>query len=211
MKYLSDKKNMAIAALALTVAVGGLLWFSQSGSSSDAQQPWDTVTQTVSNEPKAKESTPVEAPKVIKVDIKGAVHAPGVFIAEKDDRILDIIEKAGGFKKEANANEVNLAQRVEDQMTIYVPVVGEETAPAPAVSTTGQNAAAGGKQTDGKINLNTADQTQLQELTGIGPSKAEAIIQYRTEKGSFSSVEDLKNVSGIGEKTFEKIKDQISI
>lgn len=152
---------------------------------------------------------PVE-PQEMKVDVKGAVLSPGLYDALQGERVYDLIEKAGGFTAEADRNRVNLAQIVEDQMVIYVPVIGEEGDNAPVQNSVG-TLSTGGAGEGQKVNLNKADETELQTLPGIGPSKAEAIIQYRSENGPFQSIEDLKNVSGIGEKTFEKLKENIAI
>ncbi|MBA9025504.1 helix-hairpin-helix domain-containing protein [Peribacillus huizhouensis] len=148
-----------------------------------------------------------EAEKVaiIKVDVKGAVNRPGVYIAEAGDRVIDLIADAGDFAKEADKDQVNLAQVVEDQMVILVPRVGDES-----VETIG-SVSSSGSSSDGKINLNTATQAELETLTGVGPSKALSIIDYREKNGKFHSVEDLKKISGIGDKTFEKLKDSIKV
>jgi len=98
---------------------------------------------------------------------------------------------------------------VEDQMVIYVPRVGEEQENIPLQAGTGIGA--GSSQESKKVNINTASESELQTLTGIGPSKAATIIQYRTEKGPFKSIEEIKNIGGIGDKTFEKLKDDIEI
>ena len=148
-------------------------------------------------------------PKEIKVDVKGAVQVPGLYVALEGERVFDLVEKAGGFTEEADQNHVNLAQIVEDQMVIYVPVIGEEENVLLQAGI--GNVGTGNVQKEQKINLNTASEVELQTLTGIGPSKAAAIIQYRTENGPFKSIEDLKNISGIGEKTFEKLKEDITI
>ncbi|MGN1386767.1 MAG: helix-hairpin-helix domain-containing protein [Bacillus sp. (in: firmicutes)] len=164
----------------------------------------------------AEEELPIEetaVPQEIKVDVKGAVLSPGLYMALGGERVFDLVEKAGGFTAEADRNRVNLAQIVEDQMVIYVPVIGEEgenmlvqNGGIGSLGTSNANA-----QEGQKVNLNTADETELQTLTGVGPSKAAAIIQYRTENGPFQKIEDLKNISGIGEKTFEKLKEDIAI
>ena len=162
----------------------------------------------------AEEELPIEetaVPQEIKVDVKGAVLSPGLYTALGGERVLDLVEKAGGFIAEADRNRVNLAQIVEDQMVIYVPVIGEEGENLPVQNGEIGSLGTGNDQEGKKVNLNTADETELQTLTGVGPSKAAAIIQYRTENGPFQKIEDLKHISGIGEKTFEKLKEDISI
>lgn len=145
------------------------------------------------------------------VDIKGAVKKPGMYAVQSDMRVFDVIEQAGGFCEDANQNQVNLAMKLADQMVIYVPKVGEaaqETQVAGELPTTLNEPAA---KEEGKINLNTADVTELQQLNGIGQKKAEAIIEYREQNGSFQSIEDITKVSGIGQQTFQKLKEHLSV
>ncbi|MCH1625004.1 helix-hairpin-helix domain-containing protein [Ferdinandcohnia quinoae] len=143
-----------------------------------------------------------EVEKSIFVDVKGAVHDGGVFEIMSGKRVKDAIKLAGGFTEDADERQVNLAQILEDEMVIYVPVIGEVTPPEQIVS---------GSNNDGKISINKATSEELQTLTGIGPSKAAAILSYREENGPFKQLEDLLQVSGIGQKSFEKIKDQLKI
>lgn len=145
---------------------------------------------------------------IIKVDVKGAVNRPGVYIADSGDRVIDLIADAGDFTNEADKDQVNLAQVVEDQMVILVPRIGDESLVSGGAI--GSVTSSGGSS-DGKINLNTATQAELETLTGVGPSKALSIIEYREKTGKFQSVEDLKKISGIGDKTFEKLKDSIKV
>lgn len=118
--------------------------------------------------------------KIILVDIKGAVHNEGVFEAKDGMRVKDVVEMAGGFTEDAEHRQVNLAQRVEDEMVIYVPRIGE--AIEVEISSTSQ-------AEDGKVSLNKATQAELETLTGIGPSKAAAILAYREENGPFKQLE----------------------
>lgn len=217
MKSKIDKKVLVAASLVIALIAGGSFWFFGQPEPDSAADPWnkqgEMPVQKQEEIPVQKQEAVAAEKEVIKkVDVKGAVNSPGVCIAEGDDRVLDIIAKAGGFRKDADRNGVNLAQKVEDQMLIYVPAIGENNV-ASSIQAGGNEGAkpAGSAEGEGKININSADETKLQELTGIGPSKAKAIIQYREEKGTFASIEDLKNVAGIGDKTFEKIKDQLSI
>ncbi|WP_461611431.1 helix-hairpin-helix domain-containing protein [Cytobacillus kochii] len=138
----------------------------------------------------------------VMVDIKGEVKDPGVYALKSTQRIVDAILVAGGFLSEADQKQVNLAQKLTDEMVIYIPKVGEEGVSSLPPLNDGN---------DGKINLNQATVEQLETLPGIGPSKAEDILSYREEVGSFKAIENLKEVSGIGEKTFEKLKDLISV
>ncbi|MGN9864575.1 helix-hairpin-helix domain-containing protein [Bacillus swezeyi] len=157
--------------------------------------------QTVKNDEKAKEA------ETIVVDLKGAVKQPGVYEMRAGDRVHHLLKKAGGTVKKAAEEQVNLAAVLQDGMVIYIPYEGEESAPIPSES--GASAADGGAGE--MININTASSEELQEIPGVGPSKAEAIITYREENGPFQTIEDITNVSGIGEKSFEKIKSSISV
>lgn len=146
--------------------------------------------------------------KVI-IDIKGAVEAPGVYEMQTDNRVIDCIEKAGGFLVDAEQKSVNLAQKVEDQMVIYIPKKGEDfleieqLLPDKPVSHSNDEIS--------KIDLNKATKEELKSLNGIGDTKADNIISYRETNGFFKNIEDIKNVSGIGEATFEKLREAIQV
>ncbi|SHE73448.1 competence protein ComEA [Atopostipes suicloacalis DSM 15692] len=155
-----------------------------------------------------KEEQIAESLKEIIVDIKGQVKVPGVYHMEEGSRIIDVIEKAGGLLDESETTAVNFAQLLSDQMVIYVPKIGEDI---PVESTISQEIAEGGEQEQSKININEADKEALMTLNGIGDSKAENILAYREENGLFKSIEDIKNVSGIGEATFNNLKDSIVV
>lgn len=142
-----------------------------------------------------------EKPIIMKVDVKGAVNSPGVYVAVEGERIIDLINKAGGFTSKADQNQVNLSQHIEDEMMILVPILGENAENPQNASSNPQNSL---------VNINKATESELQTLPGIGPSKALAIIEYRETNGGFQSVDDLKKISGIGEKTFEKLVPYIS-
>ncbi|WP_235783848.1 helix-hairpin-helix domain-containing protein [Planococcus glaciei] len=160
-------------------------------------------------EPPQQTETPTQnpAPTTLVVDIKGQVAKPGVYELPVDSRMTDAIDAAGGFLAAAEPKAINLAMKVVDEMVIYVPEIGEEA----ALPTAQPGAAAAGGAKEALVNLNTAADVELMTLPGIGPSKAEAIIAYRTDSGSFQKIEDLKNVTGIGDKTFEKLKDSITV
>ncbi len=136
----------------------------------------------------------------ILVDVKGAIIEPGVYEMKAGDRVNDVIDKAGGFTKEADQTQVNLAQKVHDEMIVMVPAIAEQG--SETIDSVSNH---------GKVRLNYATQEEIESLTGIGPSKAQAIIQHREEKGYFKSVEDLLEISGIGEKTLENIQDDIQV
>lgn len=134
------------------------------------------------------------------IDVKGEVKNPGVYEMNIEDRVHEVIERAGGFTKDADETAVNLAEKIYDEMIIYVPSDGEEFV-----------SDAYDMKHDKKININQATQEEIEQLDGIGPGKASAIIEYREEHGRFESVEDLLNVRGIGEKTLDGIEDDIHV
>lgn len=141
-------------------------------------------------------------PEKIYVDVSGQVKNPGVYQVEEGSRIFEVIDKAGGLLSSAQTDQVNQAETVIDGQKIVIPKEGEDAEPYPGASP---------GSSGGLININTADSAALQELSGVGPATAEKIIDYRNRNGKFHQKEDLKNVSGIGEKTFEKLQDKITI
>lgn len=159
------------------------------------------------------------------VDIGGAVKTPKLAKLPPGSRVEDAITEAGGLAADADLTQINRAEIVTDGQKIYIPT-REEVASGTwqaagssltggAVGTGGTGGSGGGSVTAGasgsKVNINTADITQLQTITGVGPVTAQKIIDYRTQNGNFGSIEDLKNVSGIGEKTFENMKEQVTV
>lgn len=181
--------------LLLLVGVGGLF------SKKEEAVEEVTVVETTMLAEKTEDSTTKEA--VIFVDIKGAVKNPGVYQMKAGDRVKDAIDAAGGLTDEADSQKVNLAQRVEDQMVIVVPKVGEEATEIPAGAMSKE------ATKDGKVNINTATVEELKTLKGVGEKKAEAIIEYRKKNGSFKTKEDLMKVRGIGKKLFESFQERI--
>jgi len=160
---------------------------------------------TNNNQKESQEKT-----EQIMVDVKGQIKQPGVYQANTGERVIDVISRAGGLTDQADQTQINFAEHVADEMVVYVPAKGE-AADAIASTMDNQNSTGSGSQEQGKININKADSTELQNLPGIGPSKAAAILEYRNTNGPFKTVEDLKNISGIGDKTFEKLKDLIVV
>lgn len=153
-----------------------------------------------------KEDLVEEKAYKLPVFICGAVHYPGVYEVDSTSLINDVLIEAGGFTEEANKEVINLAKIVSPNEKIYVPKVGEEI---DKTLHSYENV----ERNDGpaRININTADTTELEKLPGIGKVKAEQIISYRKENGLFKSQEELKNVSGIGEKTYQALQEHITI
>ena len=147
-----------------------------------------------------------EIEQEIVVDVKGAVNQPGVYKMESGDRIVNVIEKAEGFHKEANIDLINLAALLEDEMVIYVPFYSDEDDQLieEFIATTFSTNTEGGK-----ININHATVEELKTIPGIGPARAGAIVANREEQGRFQSIEDLVRVAGIGEKTLDNMREFI--
>lgn len=142
------------------------------------------------------------------VQICGEVVNPGVFSVSAGTRVYQIVEMAGGMTQEADIDVVNQAETVYDGQQIYIPAQGEEYSVSANGNVTETNE---GENIAGKININIADRDSLMTLPGIGSSKAEAIIAYRESNGSYNTIEDIMNVSGIKQAAFDKIKDLICV
>lgn len=192
---LSAKAAVVGGILLILVGVGGLF-----SKKEESVEETELVVTTVLAE-KTEVSTTQET--VIFVDIKGAVKNPGVYQMKVGDRVKDALEAAGGLTEEADSQKVNLAKRLEDQMVIVVPKVGEEAEEIPAGETRNE------ATKEGKVNINTATVEELKTLKGVGEKKAEAIIEYRKKNGSFQTKEDLMKVRGIGKKLFESFQERI--
>ena len=174
------------------------------------QEDPEATLELIQAEPPQQTETPTQSnpiPEFIMVDIKGQVANPGVYELAAGARTKDAIQAAGGFLKTAETLSINLAMIVQDETILYVPEIGEEVS-LPAVQSQPQSQSPEGTAI---VDLNSADEAELMTLPGIGPSKAAAIIAYRTENGKFQKVEDLTNVTGIGDKTFDQLKDGITV
>lgn len=152
-----------------------------------------------------------EEVKPATVYVCGAVNKPGVVQLKEDARVLDAIKACGDFLPNADTGKINIAQPIKDGMQITVPEIAADKAKPAARPSGGKAAKASRAQTEDKININTADKQELDRLPGIGPSLADAIIEYRAEQGPFQTAEDLKKVRGIGEAKFNKMKDKLTL
>lgn len=162
-------------------------------------------------------STIEETSGDIFVYVTGAVKNPGVYCVGADSRIYQVLEQAGGMTKNAQTDYLNLADKVYDGQKIQV-MTKKEFKQQNNVSSESTKAeenvsdnSGGEASQEGKVNINSATALQLTSLPGIGTVKAEAIVAYREENGSFSSIEDIKNVSGIGDATFTNIESMITV
>lgn len=157
-----------------------------------------------------------EKEKVV-IHVVGEVNSPGVVTLEEGARIIDAINAAGGKAEEADLSKINLAYVVEDGTQIYIPRINENLNQVELISTeAGQsvvinNSNINEEENNTKVNINTANKEKLETLPGIGETTAQKIIDYREQNGKFTKIEDLQNVSGIGEAKFNSLKDKITV
>jgi competence protein ComEA len=147
--------------------------------------------------------TTIQELSTIKIHITGEVLNPDMYEIEEGSRIDDAIKIAGGPTENADFNKINLAYELSDGEKIYIPSIFDEEDEYTVSSNEEKNS--------GKININKANSEELQTITGIGPSLASKIIEYRETNGKFNSIEELKNVSGIGDKKYETIKEYVTL
>lgn len=175
---------------------------------------------------------------IVKVDVKGYVEKEGVYELDSNSRVIDAINKAGGLKKNANTDYINLSKKVADEMIIIIYSDDEVSkfkedekqivyieykcecpdnindsciTESDTVNTNGTKGENENLEEDNLISINSSTKEELMSLPGIGESKADAIIKYREENGNFNSLEDIMNISGIGESVYSKIKDYIKL
>ena len=237
-KIIADKKKLKyiFIAAALAAALIIYMFFRAAGPEGDVVEltpDGRSVKTEISSEEeghpagqgKAEESVN-DQPEYIYVDVSGAVNTPMVVCIPSGSRIFQALEAAGGRKAESSVKTLNLAEICQDGQKIYVPTEEEvKEAEASGLELPGQGGDSSGEASSGteggasdhsgpgsgKVNINTAGSEELQTLAGVGPAIASRIIDYRNTNGSFKSIEEITNVSGIGEKTYEKFKDQICV
>lgn len=194
-----------LVGLAIVVAVllaGAGLWYVRS-----LPKPIVVAAEPASPAPVTSDAaSPTPSPSPILVDVAGWVRRPGVYELAPGARVIDAIEAAGGARSGAALEALNLAAPLADGTQVLVPKRGQAAAP-PAGSGTGTSTAAGG----GLVNVNTATAAELEALPGIGEVLAQRIVDHRTEHGPFATVEDLLDVSGIGEAILAEIRDLVTV
>lgn len=207
-----QKIFLSIIAIILIIFAGIYVYFKDYSNNNIEE----LEVENISNEETDKENE--EEKGKIKVHISGAVKNEGVIELEEGARLIDGIEKVGGFTEEAYTKDINLASILEDGMKIYVyskkemeegntiennnNILKNEIVSNQGSTTSTKNE---------KININKATEEELDTLPGIGESTAKKIIEYRKEKGTFKNIEELKEVSGIGDAKFDKIKDLVTV
>jgi competence protein ComEA len=210
LRDLRGDPRVGIAALVVVALVAGFIWYRLGadgpGASSSTRRSPSSATPTdgtaatgIANAKKGERVT---------VHVAGAVATPGVYDLAADARVIDAVEAAGGGVPEADLNRLNLAAKVADGQRVLVQRVGEAapTGPGAPGSATG-----GSADPAGLVNVNSATQAELEALPGIGPTLAEAIISERERRGGFRSVNELRDVRGIGEKRFADLQGKVTI
>lgn len=201
-----DKKwAVILAALFVLVFYGGIKYAEFKNSSGE-----DNLARQDMNIIMADQEEDEKDDLYIEVYVGGQVARPGVYRLPKGARIYQAVEEAGGATEKADLKYVPLARIVEDEETVWIPSP-EETA---GMGDNNYNVSfsLNNGNGSGKVNINTASAEEMADkLDGIGPQLAQRIVDYRTQKGKFESIDEIKNVSGIGEKRFEQIKDQICV
>lgn len=209
-----DKKDKIIYGLivAVVILLANFIYTNDVGSFFDNENRISLIDQDKLEDNKIDGSLDLENESIDKsikkVHISGEINNPGVYEIRDEQRLEDLIKEAGGLTNEADDRNLNLAQRLEDQMKIYIPNINEEN----LLENTDRNQEAlPVSNTDSSlVNINTANKDELMSLPNIGDKRADAIIEYRkTQK--FEKIKDIKNVTGIGEKYYEALKDLITV
>ncbi|MGQ7550513.1 helix-hairpin-helix domain-containing protein [Streptococcus suis] len=197
----------AVAGLLMTT----FLIFSQPAKSDQTGLTDFPQLEQTSSSSESVEETSTEASKEssqLVVDVKGAVAKPGLYTLEEGSRVNDAVKAAGGLTSQADPKSINLAQKLSDEAVVYVANKDENIS---IVASTTASSAISPEGNESKVSLNTATEADLQTISGIGAKRAADIIAYREANGGFKSVDDLNNVSGIGDKTMESIRPYVTV
>ena len=219
---LKNKKIIGLAIITIIIFIVSIFLYKQKSSNAFKEEYMMEIFEEESNDNMEYTETLEEDTTIINedsidrnkiiVEIKGEVAKPDVYQLEEGSIIKDLIDMAGGVTEEADLSRINRAEELLNHELIIIGNINDETESSvvqnnSTYSSNGNNSDKGSTL----ININTANLEQLKEITGIGNIKAQSIIDYREANGGFKSLEELKNVDGIGDKTFEKIKEQITL
>jgi competence protein ComEA len=210
-RELRGDSRVGIAALLVLALAAGFIWYRLGAGDSDAPPTTrraPVTTAGTGSSPATGTSGAAKKGERVTVHVAGAVATPGVYDLELNARVIDAVEAAGGGAPDADLNRLNLAAKIADGQRVLVQRVGEA---APAGSASPGGSGGGSADPSALVNLNSATPAELEELPGIGPTLAEAIITERERRGGFRSVNELRDVRGIGEKRFADLKDKVTI
>ena len=230
---MNNKGKIITFAIIVLISIGGLLCkgylsdevYVLNEEESTSKNTEDTINKnddvensSSSNSNEDNKSEKDVGVKEITVYISGQVAKEGVVTLSSDKRLADAVEKLGGLTKNADTNNINLAMKLEDEKHYIIPKEGEviqnNSDSTQVTSNKDNNSSNNATQSDSqgsKININTADLKQLDDIPGVGEATANKILSYRDENGEFKSIEEIKNVNGIGDKKFENMKDLICV
>lgn len=214
MKYI-NKKQKILLIIIISIITLGIIYYSQIVKTTEEFDIDEQNLEIVENKTEEKTEDIDQVAKII-VHVSGAVKQEGIVELEENSRVADAIELAGGVREDAYMKDVNLAELLEDGMKIYIPSKEEVENQKESGNYVGNTNTSNKNTTDkndlnSKVNINTATKEELDTLPGIGESTANKIINYREENGKFKSIEEIKEVSGMGDSKFEQIKDLIEI
>ena len=235
--YVSERKLELLIIVLLLGAICFLVWNSYFKKNENLLEN-DDVNLISDNLEKVEESSNVSEEKYILVDVKGEVKKPGVYKLKENSRVIDAINASGGLTKKAYTKYINLSRILKDENVIIVNSTSEikkvssgNNITEVKINNDSKNSASiseselitndnvkseedntvNSLENNQKVNINTATKEELMKLSNIGESKAEKIIDYRTANGNFNSIEDIKKVSGIGDKLYDSIKENITV
>lgn len=208
--FMENKERIIKGAAVTLIVIAALILFFFKTADNDPLSEKNAPVNKESSVKQVKKNK--EDTKIIIVDVGGAVNRPKVVELKSGSRVQDAIEAAGGLTEENDISKINRAATVNDGDKIYIPTKQEvESGGYPQAEENSVVKADAGAGSSGKVNINTASASQLQTISGIGPATAEKIIVFRNSNGKFKSIDDIKNVDGIGDKTFEKMKARITV
>ncbi|HEM3072821.1 helix-hairpin-helix domain-containing protein [Streptococcus suis] len=205
------KWQIALPAVAGLLMATFLIFSQPAKSDQTGLTDFPQTAQTSSSQEQTEENSTEESEELsqLTVDVKGAVEKPGLYTLEAGARVNDAVEAAGGLTSQADPKSINLAQKLSDEAVVYVASKDENI--SVVTSTTASSAISPEEKNTSLVNLNTATEADLQTISGIGAKRATDIIAYREANGGFKSVDDLNNVSGIGDKTMESIRPYVTV
>lgn len=205
------KWQIALPAVAGLLMATFLIFSQPAKSDQTGLTDFPQTEQASSSQEQTEETSTEESEELsqLTVDVKGAVEKPGLYTLEAGARVNDAVEAAGGLTSQADLKSINLAQKLSDEAVVYVASKDENI--SVVASTTASSAMSPEEKSTSLVNLNTATEADLQTISGIGAKRAADIIAYREANGGFKSVNDLNNVSGIGDKTMESIRPYVTV
>lgn len=232
MMYEFNKKQKVIIVIIGSMIIIAFLYYIYTKEDNMVISTEENLVGNIVGNLEENEETTKENKNKIVVHVSGAVNKEGIVELEENSRVSDAINKAEGLKENADTKKINLAYKLEDGMKIYIPTIEESMnqneqnqnesqslmdqtsqyiTSSSEIIQDGQTNGTSETKTNEKININTATQTELETLPGIGPSTSLKIVNYRKENGKFKTIEDIKEVSGIGDVKYENIKDLICV